>query len=51
MIQEVNLMSYERVIEYLEMIKLEYPGGDVCEACDRAIAAVELERQMCTTDE
>ena len=30
-------MSYERVIEYLEMIKEEYPGGDVCEACDKAI--------------
>ena len=30
-------MSYERIIEYLEEIKLEYPGGEVCDACDTVI--------------
>ena len=44
-------MSYERVIEYLEMIKKEYPGGEVCEACDKAIAALERERCACTSNE
>lgn len=38
-------MSYERVIEYLEMIKAEYPGGKVCDACDEAIKLIKREIQ------
>ena len=40
-------MSYERVIEYLEMIKKEYPGGKVCEACDKAIELIKKEIIKC----
>ena len=36
-------MSYERVIEYLEMIKAEYPGVKVFEACDKAIELIKKE--------
>ena len=43
-------MSYERVIEYLEMIKEEYPGGKVCEACDRAIELIKKEIRKCSGD-
>ena len=44
-------MSYERVIEYLEMIKEEeYPGGDVCEACDKAIELIKKEIRKCSGD-
>ena len=41
-------MSYERVIEYLEMIKEEYPGGKVCEACDKAIELIKMEIRKCS---
>ena len=47
-ISEVIPMSYERVIEYLEMIKEEYPGGDVCEACDKAIELIKKEIRKCS---
>lgn len=43
-------MSYERVIEYLEAVKKEYPDSEIHEACDIAIAALEREKQECTTD-
>lgn len=43
-------MSYDRVIEYLEMIKVEYPGGKVCEACDRAIELIKEEIQKRSGD-
>ena len=33
-------MTIERVIEYLEAVKKEYPGGEVEEACDIAIAVL-----------
>ena len=36
-------MILDRVIEYLEAIKKEYPSDDVHEACDIAIAAVKRE--------
>ena len=36
-------MILDRVIEYLEAIKKEYPSDEVHEACDIAIAAVKRE--------
>jgi len=41
-------MSYERIIEYLEAIKLEYPGGEVCDACD--IVIEKLKKELEQTD-
>ena len=48
MSKEVIPMSYGRVIEYLEMIKEEYPGGNVCEACDKAIELIKMEIRKCS---
>ena len=39
-------MSYERIIEYLEAIKLEYPGGEVCDACDIVIEKLKKELEQ-----
>ena len=36
-------MCYERIIEYLEAIKKEYPGGEVCDACDILIEKLKTE--------
>ena len=42
----VKKMSYERIIEYLEAIKLEYPGGEVEEACDIVIEKLKKELEQ-----
>lgn len=39
----VKKMSYERIIEYLEAIKEEYPGGEVCDVCDILIEKLQNE--------
>lgn len=41
-------MLIERVIEYLEAVKKDYPGGEVEEACDTAIEV--LKRNCCLSD-
>ena len=41
-------MCYERIIEYLEAIKKEYPGGEVCVACD--IVIEKLKKELEQTD-
>jgi hypothetical protein len=39
-------MCYERIIEYLEAIKEEYPGGEVCDACDILIQKLQKELEQ-----
>lgn len=38
-------MTYERVIEFLEAVKKEYPDDEVHEACDKAIEAIKHEKE------